>query len=403
MKVTGIIAEYNPLHNGHKYQLDKIRRDGSDYIIAVMSGDFTQRGEAAIVDKYDRARMALSCGADLVIELPVIYACNSAGVFAMGGVSMLNSLGVVDELAFGVEEGNEQQIIELARFLADPPVMYEDILDRKMREGLTYPSARHQALLSFFSEDELTGIDKPNTILAIEYCRELHRLNSSIVPIPITRIGSNYGDTELDVDGMSSASAIRFMLKDCLSKPDINGERYQTAMDVLAGHMPESCFEIMKDAKLMFQNDFSSLLHYKLLTSKNYSDYTDITDAFSARIMSQLNEYRDFDSFCSALKTKNITYTSVNRLLTHIMLDMRLGIPPITPYARVLGFRQESSALLSEIKKNSKIMLITKLADTEPNIWLDADILASHIYESALCNKYKTALRNEYTRQLIIM
>ena len=144
MKITGIIAEYNPFHNGHKYQIDTIRMGGSDYVIAVISGDFTQRGEPAIVNKYARTEMALKGGVDLVLELPVAFATADAGRFATGGVSLLNNLGVVDELAFGVEEGNEETVVSLAEFLSDPPALYDATLDDYLRKGYSYLQTRYR-------------------------------------------------------------------------------------------------------------------------------------------------------------------------------------------------------------------------------------------------------------------
>ncbi len=390
MKVTGIIAEYNPFHNGHKYQIDTLRSQGSDYIIAVMSGDFTQRGEPAIVDKYARAHMALLGGADLVIELPVAYAVSDAKRFAEGGVSLLNSLGIVDELAFGVEEGSEETVLKLAEFLSDPPALYEVTLDKYLREGYSYPLARATALELFFDKSALGCLDGPNTILGIEYCKALRKYHSTIVPKTVTRKGADYSETELDIDGMSSASAIRLLLRE------------EFAEDILLKHMPASSVAILKGSKFMYQNDFSSYLHYKLLNDKDPTVYMDVTRPFAGRVASLIGQFVDFDSFTDLVKSKNITRTGVNRLLTHIMLDIK-GAPPNTvPYARVLGFNRNSESLFSLIKRNSHIPLITKLADAQIHACLEVDIVSAHIYEAAVTDKYGTPLNNEYERQIII-
>ncbi len=391
MKVTGIIAEYNPFHNGHKYQTDTIRKNGSDYIIAIMSGDFTQRGEPAITDKYARARMALLGGVDLVIELPVRYATSDAKRFAEGGVSILDSLGTVDELAFGVEEGSEDLVLEFAEFLSDPPALYEETLDSYLRKGYSYPLARIKALGMFFDESRLDYLEGPNTILGIEYCRAIKRCKSSIVPKAITRKGSDYSATELDVDGMSSASAIRLLLRETFDE------------ELLLKHMPASSVVTLKIAKLMYQSDFDAYLHYRLINETEFGDYMDITRAFAGRIISSVGEYIDYESYIRALKSKNITYTSVNRLLTHIMLGLKGPAPVVVPYARVLGFRKSAEPLLSEIKKKSRIPLVTKLADAQMHTCLASDIKAADIYESALTDKYHTPMNNEYSRQLVII
>ena len=391
MKVTGIIAEYNPFHNGHKYQIDEIKANECDYVIAALSGDFTQRGEPSIVDKYARTRMALLGGVDLVIELPVIYATADAKRFASGGVSILHNLGVVDELAFGVEAGNEQIILKLAEFLSDPPALYEETLDGYLRKGYSYPLARQKALELYFPQSMLSNLDKPNTILAIEYCKAIRSLHSDIKPQAITRKGADYSATELDVDGMSSASAIRLLLSEAFVD------------SILYDHMPTECVDVLRESKFMFLNDFSSYLHYKLMHETDFVDFLDVTSAFSSRIISSIPQFIDFDSFIGVLKSKNITHTSVNRLLTHIMLNIHGNAPVTAPYARVLGFRRSAEPLLSEIKRRSRIPLITKLADTDMHSSLEIDIASAHIYEAAVTDKYHIPIRNEYERQIVIV
>lgn len=390
MKITGIIAEYNPFHNGHQYQIDTVRESGSDYIIAVLSGDFTQRGEPAIVDKYARTAMALSGGVDLVLELPVVYATADAGRFAKGGVSLLNNLGVVDELAFGVEEGSEETVLSLAEFLTDPPALYDATLDDYLRKGYSYPLARAKALELYYAPDKLTNLDKPNTILAIEYCRAIKDLRSAMKPRAITRKGSDYSETELDVDGMSSASAIRLLLSETFDE------------ELLLKHMPSPSVKILKEAGLMYRKDFSSFLHYRLINETDFTGFLDVTGPFGNRLSSCRNEYIDFDSFIDVMKSKNITHTSVSRLLTHIMLGIPGNIPMVAPYARVLGFRKSAEPLLTQIKKNSHIPLVTKLADSDIHSCLETDIASAHIYEAEVTDKYHTKIHNEYERQIVI-
>lgn len=391
MKITGVITEYNPFHNGHEYQLGKIREQGADYIVAVMSGDFTQRGEAAIVDKYDRTRMALMAGVDLVIELPVLYACSDAKRFAKGGVSILNSLGCIDEIAFGIEEGSANFVSEVAGLLACPPADYSETFDRLVRSGLSYPEARARALSAHFDETDLQYINGSNAILAIEYLMTLSQLDSSIKPLMIERKGSLYNDSSLEAAGFSSATAIR----DALS----NGKN----LDLLSSHMPSTSLEILKSAHILFPDDFSPLLHYKLITEDSYEAYTDVTEAFSNRLADKRNDYESLSLFIDTVKSKNITRTSVSRLLCHILLDMRINEPATVPYARILGFKKNSSELLSAIGKSSNIPLISKLADADMNDCLAMDIKASDIYESAVCHKYGIKQKNEYTRGIVII
>ena len=171
MKVTGIIAEYNPFHNGHKYQIEEAKKN-SDYVIVAMSGDFTQRGEPAICDKYLRANMALMCGADLVLELPVSYATSDAKRFAMGGVSLLSSIGVVDELSFGIEPGCDELIFRLASFLSDSPASYQAELRDNLKSGLSYPSARASALGKYFEESSFNYCNIFTSFCTYCFCPE---------------------------------------------------------------------------------------------------------------------------------------------------------------------------------------------------------------------------------------
>jgi len=397
--ITGIITEYNPFTNGHKYQTDTIQNRGSEYIIAVMSGDFTQRGEPALIDKYTRTKMALNNGIDLVIELPAAYATADAGKFAAGGVSILNSLGVVDTLAFGVEEGCEDYCLELSDYLLNPGEEFELILKSELKKGLSYPVARVNALSQCMNND-FSGFNGSNTILAVEYCQSLNRLNSSIKPMPITRIGKDYNDTDI-ADGIySSASGIRNLLK--------NKQTGNPSLDML---IPGNCITDLAEALMIFPEDISLLLHYVLLINDSYTGFLDINESFSDRIRSQLVNFTDYESFCSVLKSKNITYTSVKRLLCHILLGLPNSLNNEEPaeYARVLGFRKDSAPLLNLIKKQSSIPLISKVADADKIIsgpaldMLNADIKAANIYESLINNKYKTRRPNEYSHGLVML
>lgn len=407
--ITGIISEYNPFHNGHKFQIEQARKMGSEYIIAIMSGNFTQRGEPTITDKYSRTEMALINGVDLVIELPVIFATGDAGIFARGGVNLLNSLGVVDRICFGTETGSISFLSELVTFFNNPPNEYLEKLDLLLKSGLNFPTARSTALKNYFKETDIDLIKGSNMILGIEYCQALKELNSNIIPLPIERKGADYNDDELDFLGLSSASAIRKVLSECCNTitdtMGISGLGYSShyiSLNSLKEHMPEASVEILVNSPLMFPEDFSSILHHKLIMQKDFSKYLDITESFSKRIIANRFSYSDYYSFCGLLKTKNITHASVQRLLSHILLEIN-EMPRNVGYARVLGFKKGTSELLSKIKANSKIPLITKLADAAPNPCLEADIKAAHLYEALKSDKYGTKFQNEYSRQLVMV
>ena len=409
MKVVGIIAEYNPFHNGHKYLIGKAKEvTGADYAIVVMSGNFTQRGTPAIADKYLRTEMALLNGADLVIELPAHYACSSAEFFAMGAVTLLNKLGVVDYLCFGSESGDIANLHTVAKILADEPEEYKQQLKRFLKRGYSYPMARNQALEApipdFVNYEDV--IKTPNNILGIEYLKALIRTNSSIAPYTIRSFGGGYHDYKLNV-AYSSAIAIRqsLMLGNSLAR--------------IEDQIPKNCRPLLLDnfkkTYPVFLDDFSTVLKYQLFTEapNGFEKYADISSDLSDKIKKNIYKVDTINNFCDLLKSKDLTHARINRCLGHILLNIRqeemdtLKANGDIHYARVLGFVKESDALLSKIKKNTSIPLITKLADAskllseEGMAQLEKDIHVSHIYEMIVSSKFNQPFRNEYTRKIV--
>lgn len=410
MHTAGIIAEYNPFHNGHLYHLNETRRlTGADYIIAVMSGDFVQRGTPAIIDKYTRARMALLSGADLVLELPVGISCGSAEYFASGAVKLLDSLGVVDTLSFGSESGSLIPFEETAAILSDEPISYRIHLQELLKSGRSFPKARKEALLSYLSDTRQNTqiynhfFDTPNNILGIEYCKALSALSSGIRPLTIRRKGEGYHSTSLQTE-MGSASAIRALVeRDQTADPDT----------ILARQMPETVLDLfMKTISkygTLHADDFSLLLKYKLMqeNAETLTSYLDVSRELSNRIYAKLNDFTDITGFIGLLKTRELTYTRISRCLLHILLNIR-AIPNVF-YGRILGFRREAQPLLSAIKKEGAIPLLSKAADADKLLDTQAadifrqDIFAANLYESVAANKQNRSFRHEYTRQLEII
>jgi len=420
MKITGIIAEYNPFHNGHLYHLNNSRRiTGSDYIIVVMSGDFMQRGTPAIINKYQRARMALACGADLVLELPAAYSCSSAEFFAQGGVSLLHNLGCVDHLVFGSETDDLQSLSTIAHLLACEPSDFQQLLKKHLSQGLTFPQARAAALNEYIPESDPEFFSTPNNILGIEYLKALYRLNSPIKAHCLKRQGKGYHDPSLeDPFAFASATGIRQSLEQ------------NNCIDNLSVSIPDIVFDILKDFSqskhLLTEEDFSELIHYKLLMAKGtYDYYTDVTPELASRIEKYLPEYQNLASFTDLLKSRNYTRTRISRCLMHILLENRKddfigfsGIPKV-PYARILGFRKDSSALLSEIRQHSAIPMITKVADAQKvldewyiendssrsfaqNIFRQ-DLFAADVFEIAASHRSGQKPVNEYTHGILII
>lgn len=415
MKVTGIIAEYNPFHNGHLYQLTEARKKtDADFIIVVMSGDFMQRGTPAIINKWERTRMALSGGADLVLELPCVFATASANMFALGGVSLLARTGVVTDLCFGAETDSITDFLTLAKFLNEEPDFFKNALKDELKTGISFPAARSSALsaeasLPLSSEKLLSS---PNNILGIEYCKALFALSSSIKPHIIKREGSSYNDREVNKqDRFASASAIRTVL--------LNPSKGRSSSD-LSSFLPASSLDILKNSKnklaFLSENDFSLLLHYQLLREMDlgFSSYSDVSKDLSNRIKNRISGFTSWSDFALSLKTKELTYTRINRALTHILLgitdDNFLFAKSNLPlYLRILGFSKNASLLLSSIKHNSSIPLISKLADAKNSLsdasydMLKADIFASDIYRTVKTAKTGQNDPNEFKQSLILL
>lgn len=430
MKITGIIAEYNPFHNGHKYHLEQARAvTGADFCIAVIGGDFLQRGVPAAADKYMRAETALLNGADLVLELPLFYAAGSAEFFAMGAVTLLDKLGAVDALCFGSESGSLSVLSKIADILANEPEHYRNTLQTALKKGASFPQARSIALADYFpdSSEYQDAVTSPNNILGIEYLKALSKRNSRILPFTIKREGNQYHDIHLnspEYNGMgmpdasvpdrhdvplSSASAIRSSIA------------HSGDLSRIRGHVPDSVYRLLQENYLrrfpISSNDFSLLLKYRLLmeADKGYADYLDITADFSDKIRKNLNAFESFEQFCGLLKSKDLTYSRISRGLLHILLGMTAAEMhtylqhDYIRYARILGFRKSSGELLGVLKKSASVPLISKLADapsylTQPGRdMLEKDILSAHIYDSVVSSKYHTPFVPEYAKRLIII
>lgn len=403
MKTVGIIAEYNPFHNGHLYQLKKAKEiTGADFAVVVMSGDFTQRGTPAVFDKYTRCRLSLLAGADLCIELPVVYATASAELFAKGAVSLLSALGV-DALCFGSECGEIAPLREIASLLFAEPSAYKEALNKALKEGLSFPSARAVAVrkcahagslpgADVTASSSLSGVDaaasdvlaSPNNILGIEYLKALLALekNGQHAPVPYTikREGDGYLSHTLSEESFCSAMALRKGIAE--ENPD------------LLRYVPESIRQEFSDTcqmkSALCADDFSGMLFYKLLSEKDagYDSYLDVSSDLSDKIRKNLGTFTTFSAFCeNSLKSKDITLTRVYRSLLHILLSIKKEDPPAAaPYARILGFREASFEVFGCLSKEN-IPLLSRLKDAssllspEALSCLSKDIFAAQLYE----------------------
>ena len=406
--ITGIIAEYNPFHNGHAYQIEQARLlTGCDFLVVVMSGDYVQRGAPAVFDKYTRARMALDCGADLVLELPVACSCASAEFFASGAVSLLDGLGCVDFLCFGSESGNLQSLMEPARILAKESPVFQEALRRGLSLGLSFPAARKEAFRACASNPDI--LDLPNNILGIEYLKALLQRESILKPVTIKREGQGYHDTLLD-SGFASASGIRRFLK--------QEEAPLSALPALKESLPDPVMEVLKDTLAhtlpVWEEDFSMLLRYELLrqSASDLTRYADISPDLGRRLKNCADKFSSFSEFVALVKTKDVTYTRITRALFHILLnltgeDTRNSVA--MPYARILGFRKDHSRILGLLKENSRIPIIPKAADYKTYLTPDLqplfekDLFAANLYETIAAAKQKRAFLHDLKRSPVIL
>lgn len=453
MNVIGIIAEYNPFHNGHAYQIAHVRKNlHADYIVVATSGDYVQRGEPALLDKYTRARMALSSGADVVLELPVLWSTASAELFADAGISLFEKTGCVNGICFGAESGDLALLRRIADVLADEPADLKASLKYNLKSGSTFPKAREAALLSYFSgsagqdgalpvsaEALSSLLASPNNILALEYLKALRRRASSITPYLLKREGAAYHETSI-LSGASaipaSASAIRHTLfadaaGACGNSAD--GASEDSADGILRHAMPQEALAILQDYRadfpLLCADDFSSILGYLLLSSSatQLARTADSSPEFANRMQNQLPYYTSFSSFASRLKSKEMTLTRINRILLHSILgitssDYACGnaLDKI-PYLRILGFRKSAAPLLAALKASAAVPLITRSSQALKLLSPDAmrvfehDVFAGNLYLQMRNQKGGTPLRaarmqehdvppaSEYQRQIIIL
>lgn len=392
MKITGIITEYNPFHNGHKLHLDKTKElTKADAIVAIMSGNFVQRGIPAIVDKWTRAEMAVKNGVDCVIELPTVFSVSSAEFFAKGAIDILNSMKVINTVCFGSEIGNMDLIKETARILYDEPENFKTLLKAQLSTGISFVKARNNAVIAYLAsqinvkENLLENfLNSSNNILAIEYCKSLYRLKSDIIPMTIKRTGSNYNDKNI-TSKFASATSLREIMQ---KKQDLH---------LLQPYIPEPSFNVLNEylssgGELIFNTKLFKYLKYKLITNPGaIHNIFDVKEGIEKRIYRNCLISKDLDNFIMNIKTKRYTYTRISRILCQLFIgfenyntDALLKTSP--KYLRVLAFNDKGAAILKMIKNASDIKIITKIPKHFDDTMLSLDIQATNAY--SIINKY---------------
>lgn len=407
MRTVGLITEYNPFHKGHRYHIAEAKRmSQATHVIVIMSGNYVQRGIPAFLDKYDRAGIALRNGADLVVELPSVFATASAEIFAGGAVSLLDRIGITDCICFGTEGAGIHELQRIASILTEEPESFREVLKENLRMGESFPSARTTALLASLPDCDRDKLEKilnlPNNILGIEYLKALISRKSRIEPLCISRIHSGYHDTSFE-SRFFSASAIR-----SIDDPDTLLGTLEDIDSVYREH-----FDISYPVET---KDFDVILGSRLLSACASSRLTDIADVsgdMENAIRKNLYSYTGYDDFASLLKSKNITYSRISRCLLHIML----GIPGnlVTQalgqnrpnYVRVLGFTERGKELLGRI--HPEITVITKtagweriLTDSLDKKIFEENLRGDELYRMVVMNKFKRVIPNEFTRKMIV-
>lgn len=386
--VVGIIAEYNPFHNGHAYHLEKAKELAkADYVIAVISGNFVQRGNVSLINKWDKANMALAEGADLVIELPTVYSISSAENFAYGAIKILNSLNIVDYIAFGTELDDINILDKCADILYKEPQKFVNLLNHELSKGLSFPKARENALLMYLNDIRTYSnvLSSPNNILAIEYLKALKKLRSHITPISIKRKNAGYNDLEI-TNNFASATAIRKKIID--NKPA-----------GLSKLMPANSYRILYNSiqKGHFVKDIKSfekeiLYVLRKMSIKEISNLPDVSEGLEHAIKNTANSCNTIEEFMNIIKTKRYTNTRIQRILLYALLgitkdDMK-NSTKVQPYIRVLGMNKKGKDLISVIShSNPNLNIITsvkKYLDSTPNKtlqnMLNIDINATNTY-----------------------
>ena len=394
MNLLGLVVEYNPFHNGHKYHLEKSKELAkATHTMAIMSGSFLQRGEPALLDKYTRAEIAVKNGVDLVVELPTLYSCQSAEIFSHGAIATLNSLNCVNSVCFGSEEGNVEILYTIAEILVKEPKDFKISLKKYLDEGLVFPIARSKSLYDYINknnllnlkEDELQKVlNSSNNILGIEYIKSLIKLNSSIKPFTITRVASAYNSKDIE-SNICSATAIRNSLK--------NNTNLEIIKNVVPPTFEEIENKINHNFNPVFDCDFYDILSSTIIRDyPNLNNYFEVNEGIENKIYSNIFTSKNLEELINSTKSKRYTMTKIKRTLNNILLGINkddvMKVKDLfqIPYIRVLAFNNKGREIIKKIKNSSDIEIITKFSkishvnDPLFDTLIKYDLKASNMY-----------------------
>ena len=403
--VLGIVSEYNPFHNGHIRHLEISKQlTNADFTIAVMSGNFVQRGDTALVDKWTRTEMALKAGIDLVIELPTLYAISSAENFADGAVKILNSLGIVDYISFGSEIGELAPLNEVASVLYKEPKEFSSLITAQIKSGLSYPKAREIAISQYFGSSKKYSevLGNPNNILGIEYIKSLKRHRSHIQPLTIKRDYSDYNSNSVK-NGIASATAIRTMIQ---NKKNVHYVVPYETYELLDEQIKSN--KIIPDLSV-FEKEIIYTL--RKLTLQEIAELPYVSEGLENKIKAAANNFNNLKDLIDNIKSKRYTQSRIQRILLYALLNITekdINMSRKTnPYIRVLGFNKHGKKIVSAIAKaNPKLNIIVSVKkfmeasnNTSLKNMLSKDIFATNVY--TLGYKSEPVANLDYTHKVI--
>ena len=399
-KRIGIIAEYNPFHNGHLYQIQKAKElTGADTVIAVMSGNFTQRGDTSLINKFEKAKIALQNEVDMVIELPTIYSISSAENFALGGIKILNEIGNIDYLVFGIEEENLEKLQAIADVLVNEDDEFKRNIKEELDKGNSYPKAREIVLKKVLSSENVENImQKPNNILAIEYLKALKTTNSKIKPFAIKRKNTMHNDENIN-ENYASGTYIRKLFIE---------NNFNEIKKVVQKYTYERLLELKNQGTYVSSiNDFSDIVIYKIrtMTKEEISKIADVNEGLENSIKLASTTCKTIDEIIEKVSTKRYTKTRISRILTYILLDITKSemeqSKNANQYIRVLGINKKCEGILKKINNDKLITSLKKFEENNgENQLLNIDKKATEIYTI----KYQKSVQAnlDYTSKFII-
>lgn len=391
MKIVGIISEYNPFHNGHLYQVKEIKKKiPNAKVISIMSGNFMQRGEPAFLNKNIRTKIAIDNGIDLIIQLPTLFSLQSAENFALGGIKILQAINCIDYISFGIESDNFASLLNIANTQLIEGIKLNYLIDKNMKNGKSYSVSYKDATMELLKNNTDENIFLSNNILALEYIKSVEKLNMKTEFLPIKRNGNNYLDEFIDDDKYASATSIR--------KNILSGNINQ-----IKNHIPKISYdEINKYDNLKSIDEYFSILKYNLLVlNREMKNITGFEEGIDNLFIKNMIKSKNMKEFIELSISKRYKKGRIQRFVINYLLNIEKGfvdevVKSPTNYIKILGFNNVGKEILRNIKKNSKVNLITKNKDFKPLSDLDKKLYDLENYSTNLYNLFNIKFISEY-------